>query len=83
MMKNTLRKTVLMAAAVVPMLAFSAPSWAQTATKMTSVQQQLTALEKESGGRLGVMLIDTADNSQIAYRADERFAMCSTSKFMG
>lgn len=82
MMKNTLRKTVLMAAAVVPMLAFSAPSWARTATKMTSVQQQLTALEKESGGRLGVMLIDTADNSQIAYRADERFAMCSTSKFM-
>ncbi|CAM3787976.1 RAHN family extended-spectrum class A beta-lactamase [Rahnella bruchi] len=82
MMKNTLRKTVLMAAAVVPMLAFSAASWAQTATKMTSIQQQLTALEKESGGRLGVMLIDTADNSQIAYRADERFAMCSTSKFM-
>lgn len=82
MMKNTLRKTVLMAAAVVPMLAFSAVSWAQTATKMTSVQQQLAALEKDSGGRLGVMLINTEDNSQIAYRADERFAMCSTSKFM-
>ena len=49
---------------------------------MTSVQQQLAALEKDSGGRLGVMLINTEDNSQIAYRADERFAMCSTSKFM-
>ena len=82
MMKNTLRKTVLMAAAVVPLLAFSAASWAQTASNMTSVQQQLAALEKDSGGRLGVMLINTADNSQIAYRADERFAMCSTSKFM-
>lgn len=82
MMKNTLRKTALMAAAVMPMIAFTATSWAQTATKMTSVQQQLVALEKESGGRLGVMLINTADNSQVAYRADERFAMCSTSKFM-
>lgn len=82
MMKNTLRKTLLMAAAVVPLLAFSAASWAQTASNMTSVQQQLAALEKDSGGRLGVMLINTADNSQIAYRADERFAMCSTSKFM-
>nr|VXZ86275.1 Beta-lactamase CTX-M-1 precursor [Klebsiella pneumoniae] len=27
-------------------------------------------------------LINTADNSQILYRADERFAMCSTSKVM-
>ncbi len=27
-------------------------------------------------------LIDTADNAQTLYRADERFAMCSTSKVM-
>ncbi|UMX49433.1 serine hydrolase [Klebsiella pneumoniae] len=33
-------------------------------------------------GRLGVVINDTADNSQILYRADERFAMCSTSKVM-
>jgi len=82
MMKNTLRKTALIAAAAITMVTFSAASRAQTATKMITVQQQLAALEKDSGGRLGVMLINTADNSQIAYRADERFAMCSTSKFM-
>ncbi|PKE29478.1 class A beta-lactamase [Rahnella sp. AA] len=82
MMKNTLRKTALIATAAITMVTFSAASRAQTATKMITVQQQLAALEKDSGGRLGVMLINTADNSQIAYRADERFAMCSTSKFM-
>lgn len=41
---------------------------------------KLAELERQSGGRLGVALINTADNSQILYRADERFAMCSTSK---
>ena len=39
------------------------------------------ALEKSSGGRLGVALIDTADNTQVLYRGDER-SMCSTSKVM-
>lgn len=32
--------------------------------------------------RLGVALIDTADNTQVLYRGDERFPMCSTSKVM-
>ncbi|WP_250222429.1 beta-lactamase family protein, partial [Escherichia coli] len=45
-------------------------------------QQHLEALYKSSEGLLGVALINTADNSQILYRADERFAMCSTSKVM-
>ena len=45
------------------------------------VQQKLAALEKSSGGRLGVALIDTAD-TQVLYRGDERFPMCSTSKVM-
>nr|pir beta-lactamase (EC 3.5.2.6) II - Citrobacter diversus (strain ULA27) (fragments) [Citrobacter koseri] len=44
----------------------------------TQVQQKLAALEKQSGGRLGVALINTADLSQTLY-----FAMCSTSKLMG
>ncbi|MBC0856513.1 class A beta-lactamase [Pantoea stewartii] len=46
------------------------------------IQEKLTALEKKSNGRLGVVLINTADNSQIVYRGLERFPMCSTSKVM-
>ncbi len=38
-------------------------------------------LERQSReAELGVALINTADNSQMLYRADERFAMCSTSR---
>ncbi len=37
-------------------------------------------LEQARGGRLGVAAIDKTTGSRIAYRADERFAMCSTFK---
>ncbi len=67
-----------MTAACVSLLLASVPLCAQA----NDVQQKLAALEKNSGGRLGVALINTADNTQTLYRADERFAMCSTSKVM-
>ncbi|MEB7885463.1 FONA family class A beta-lactamase [Serratia fonticola] len=82
MVKNTLRQTTLMVATVMPLLFGSASLWAQPANAKANIQQQLSELEKNSGGRLGVALIDTADNSQILYRGDERFPMCSTSKVM-
>lgn len=39
-------------------------------------------LEQKVGGRVGVMAIDTGDGKEIWYRADERFAMCSTFKWI-
>jgi len=45
-------------------------------TDTTTIQQQLADLEQRSSGRLDAALINTADNSQIWYCADERFAMC-------
>jgi beta-lactamase class A len=47
-----------------------------------SVVAQLTALEKRSGGRLGVAAFDTATGKRIGHRADERFPMCSTFKIL-
>lgn len=82
MIKNTFRQTALVAAAVMPLLFGSAPLLANATPDAGAISQKLAALEKSAGGRLGVALIDTADNSQILYRADERFAMCSTSKVM-
>jgi beta-lactamase class A len=38
------------------------------------------ALERESGGRLGACILDTASNRHFGNRVDERFAMCSTFK---
>ncbi|NCB61621.1 MAG: class A beta-lactamase, partial [Gammaproteobacteria bacterium] len=78
MMTLGVRRTMLMMMATLPLLLGSTALYAGT----NNVQQKLEALEKSTGGRLGVALINTADDSQIVYRADERFAMCSTSKVM-
>jgi beta-lactamase class A len=44
-------------------------------------EDTLAALEREHGGRLGVFALDIADGRSLAYRADERFTLCSTFKF--
>jgi beta-lactamase class A len=42
----------------------------------------LAGIEVLGGGRLGVLAVDTATGSSIAYRADEPFPMCSTHKIL-
>ncbi|MEK1931276.1 MAG: serine hydrolase, partial [Pararhizobium sp.] len=44
------------------------------------IAQQLASLEKRTGGRLGVSVLDTNTNVSFGHRQDERFAMCSTFK---
>jgi beta-lactamase class A len=39
-------------------------------------------IERESGGRLGVAVVDTRLKAQWGHRADERFPMCSTFKLL-
>ncbi|MEM0653908.1 OXY family extended-spectrum class A beta-lactamase [Klebsiella huaxiensis] len=77
MIKTSWRKIALIAATL-PLLLCNSSLWANA----DAIQRKLTDLEKSSGGRLGVALINTTDNSQILYRGDERFAMCSTGKVM-
>jgi beta-lactamase class A len=40
----------------------------------------LAAYERETGGRIGVYAENLAGGAKIAWRADERFVMCSTFK---
>jgi beta-lactamase class A len=42
--------------------------------------EQIKRLESESGGRLGVCVLDTATGARHVHRGDERFPMCSTFK---
>ncbi len=42
----------------------------------------LAEIEQAIGGRLGVCAIDTATGKELHHRADERFAMCSTFKWV-
>lgn len=82
MINPTWRQTALKAAAIMIFLSGSVSSWASITPDEHSIQQKLADLEKNTGGRLGVALINTADNSQILYRGNERFPLCSTSKVM-
>lgn len=41
---------------------------------------ELAAVERASGGRIGVVVRDTASGAHLGHRADERFPMCSTFK---
>ncbi len=42
----------------------------------------LARIETESGGRLGVAVLDTSTQARAGHRADERFPMCSTFKLL-
>jgi beta-lactamase class A len=42
----------------------------------------LARIEGESGGRLGVAVLDTLTQEKVAHRGDERFPMCSTFKLL-
>ena len=57
-------------------LLLSLPAFADDAVS------SLRELERRSGGRLGVAMLDTASGRRTAYRGDERFPMCSTFKFL-
>lgn len=58
----------------------SQPQPQRTAAPAANAARQLAAIERASGGRLGVALIDAGGRTLFAHRADERFAMCSTFK---
>jgi beta-lactamase class A len=53
-----------------------------SARAKAGVVDDLAALETQRGGRLGVSVLDTGTHQRLDYRADERFAMCSTHKFL-
>jgi beta-lactamase class A len=42
----------------------------------------IAEIEKREGGRLGVSALDTHTGRRVAWRADERFPMCSTFKLL-
>jgi beta-lactamase class A len=53
-----------------------------TPRSLSALPAALALLEQTNGGRLGVAVVDTATGERSGYRADERFPMCSTFKFL-
>lgn len=59
------------------------PSWA-TSVSMDRLDFQAAcqALEARLGAQIGVFALNTENQMQLGYRADQRFAMCSTFKLL-
>lgn len=51
-------------------------------TAAESLDAAFARIERESGGRLGVAVIDTGSGTRSGHRADERFPLCSTFKLL-
>lgn len=66
--------------AVVLLCSRRGPARGSTAGTGADGNDRIADLEKRSGGRLGVAVLDTASRARMHHRADERFAMCSTFK---
>ncbi|GAA4356706.1 class A beta-lactamase BOR-1 [Variovorax defluvii] len=62
------------------LLSLAALSSHARATGAGSLAARLAQIEKDSGGRLGVTVLDSGSGRQAGHRQDERFPLCSTFK---
>jgi beta-lactamase class A len=55
---------------------------ASAASGENDATARIEAIETRIGGRIGVAALDTGNEKHLDYRAEERFPMCSTFKFL-
>jgi len=77
----TRRAALIGAACLLPATRLSAASLTGDAA-LQDAEKKLAGLEKKYGGRLGVMVLDTETKAHFGRRIDERFAMCSSFKWL-
>jgi beta-lactamase class A len=89
--RGVARRSLLLAGAVAPALLACAPSRSAVRPvpvsptlvhRLERAREQLGRLEAGYSGRIGVYALDTGSGTELAYRAAERFAMCSTFKML-
>jgi beta-lactamase class A len=81
----TRRAALLGASFALPALVLpvsSRTAFAQKSAAEDEITPSLAKLQRADGGRLGVAALDTGSGKRIAFRADERFPMCSTFKVL-
>ncbi|KZM75698.1 class A beta-lactamase [Nocardia terpenica] len=71
---------MLAAALLVPTAGYLATAAGSAAPPRPDPVASLAELERRYGARLGVFAVATGTGATLAYRADDRFAMCSTFK---
>ena len=55
---------------------------ASAASAENDPANRIAAIETRLGGRIGMAALDTSNDKHLDYRAEERFPMCSTFKFL-
>ncbi|MDX2055053.1 MAG: serine hydrolase [Polyangiaceae bacterium] len=76
------RRRFLLGASSMLSVACSASKSSLPAAPRLEPSRSLADIEASIGGRLGVFAVDTSSGRELAHRADERFAMCSTFKWV-
>jgi beta-lactamase class A len=79
-MKDLLSLKVLLIGLVQLSLSLAAPAADQTTVQPAATR--IAEIERDLQGRLGVAILDTANNRSLDYQATDRFPMCSTFKFL-
>ncbi len=72
------RRTFLMTST----LAMGARAFATSASRLQTLPAALAQIEAQNHCRLGVAVLDTLTGETAGHRADERFTMCSSFKFL-
>ncbi|MBB3649863.1 beta-lactamase class A [Rhizobium sp. BK619] len=74
------RRMLIGSALCLPVLGLPANAEDKAGEDDDDIQKRLAALEKRTGGRLGVSVLDTGTSISFNYRGSEAFPMCSTFK---
>lgn len=75
------RRAIVLGTVAYPLLSACA-AWDGKSSAAAVARQRLSAIESSLDGRLGLFAWDTEDGRRLAYRANERFPMCSTFKLL-
>jgi beta-lactamase class A len=78
----TRRRLMSAAGAAVTGFALAGAKVHATGERLAQLGADFAKIESDSGGRLGVAVLDTLTQARAAHRADERFPMCSTFKLL-
>ncbi|MEE2567630.1 class A beta-lactamase [Hyphobacterium marinum] len=76
------RRTVVTAICLVPLAGCTRENATATVESHSALSLIFEDIENRSGGRIGVAVLDTDTGRSAGHRADERFAVCSTFKWL-
>lgn len=81
--RRSLLRGIVCAAAALPLhRVLQAAPGSRVVDGFDGAGERLAQLEYRYGARLGVAIMDTGSGRQVGHRADERFLMCSTFKWL-